>query len=352
MNNYTKVSRKHLNEDRIAICPILGCETIKKIKPLKFGFLGLGRNPICKQHKLGLVYITERIGEFIEGALSCLFDISGLPPNEIVKLVLSKYPGNYNSFIKAWIYCITIGRGATVISRYMDAISNAYLKQLTKKQIKSLKKDRNIKFNKLQTEIKRGMDEIIKQYTRLLKCLRTHSEVLTDIQELKPISRELNDDLLLWSKRASNDLVKITTSDTKEIQNLRSLKDLYDRILNLGICRCLLGLSPEGSCSRRVQITSFDIFSAYIDFFQEGLTKKFTKYEVDSLLMLSSKERLELNNLNIVSRIQPNKKIDLKLDDKDLQSFLDFYTKEFNHYFSKRFKNLDIHNHLVHDKAT
>lgn len=59
MVEYIKVSRKTTNEDRIAICPHLGCNTMKRVKPLKLGFFGFGKYPKCKQHHLPLVYIDE-----------------------------------------------------------------------------------------------------------------------------------------------------------------------------------------------------------------------------------------------------------------------------------------------------
>ena len=45
MKTYTQVSRKTLEEDRIAICPTFGCKSIKRVKPLKIRFIGFGKNP-------------------------------------------------------------------------------------------------------------------------------------------------------------------------------------------------------------------------------------------------------------------------------------------------------------------
>ena len=50
MNEYTKVSRKTVREDRVAICPNFGCEYMKRVKPLKFRFIGFGKFPKCKKH--------------------------------------------------------------------------------------------------------------------------------------------------------------------------------------------------------------------------------------------------------------------------------------------------------------
>jgi len=134
MKTYTIVSRKALEEDRIAICPIFGCESLTRVKPLKFGFLGFGKYPKCKEHKKPLVYIDERIGDFVDAALSCLFDVSSLPSKNLLSVIWDEIPEELDAFIKLWISCITIGRGASIISRYMDSISNSYLKHLSKKQ--------------------------------------------------------------------------------------------------------------------------------------------------------------------------------------------------------------------------
>ncbi|GAG92299.1 unnamed protein product [marine sediment metagenome] len=81
----TDVSRKTVGEDRIAICPQFGCEFMTRVKPLKFGFLGFSTHPKCKKHHIPLVYIDERIGDFVNSALACFFDKKGLSPDLVVK---------------------------------------------------------------------------------------------------------------------------------------------------------------------------------------------------------------------------------------------------------------------------
>ena len=87
MTVHTKVSRKNIKEDRIAICPQMGCGTIKRVKPLKLGFFGFGKYPICNKHNLPLVYVDERIGEVVTASLACLFDKGGLPPKSLLKTI-------------------------------------------------------------------------------------------------------------------------------------------------------------------------------------------------------------------------------------------------------------------------
>jgi len=283
MKAYTNVSRKTVGEDRVAICPIFGCEFISRVKPLKLGFLGFGKYPKCKKHRIPLVYIDERIKDFVDAALACLFDKSGLPPSELHESIKSKFPDEFNSFIEGWVYCITVGRGAPIVSHYMDTISNAYLKQLTKKQIKALKKGDDSKPNLVNKAIKEGMDEITIQYTRLLKHLRAHSEILIEHQKLKSLSKSLRNCLNDWQKNILKFNEIINSSENKREMALKETKFNYDQNLNVGICRCLLGLNPESKELKKAKITAFDRFSAYHEFYTEGLTVKFTKSDIRDL---------------------------------------------------------------------
>jgi len=284
MKAYSQVNRKSLKGDRIAICPKFGCEELTRVKPLKFGFLGFNKYPKCKKHGTPLVYIDERISIFIDAALSCLFDKAGLPPEDLLSLIKIQFPKDLQSFIYSWLYCITIGRGAPIISRYMDSLSNAYLKKLTKKQIKTLKGEKALKTHSVHQAIRDGMQEITIQYTRLLKHLRIHSEILTDINKLKPFSQDLINSLQAWQRLYSNEETKLLALDGERRISLFETKKYYDHILNMGTCRCLLGLSPEGRNPRKNRITAFDRYSAYFDFFKEGITKKFTKSDIEGLL--------------------------------------------------------------------
>ncbi|TET04222.1 MAG: hypothetical protein E3J90_01470 [Promethearchaeota archaeon] len=284
MKAHSQVNRKSLQEDRIAICPKFGCEALTRVKPLKFGFLGFNKYPKCKKHGTPLVYIDERISVFIDAALSCLFDKAGLPPEDLLIIIKKQFPKELHSFIYSWVYCITIGRGAPIISRYMDSLSNAYLKKLTKKQVKTLKGEKFLKTHSLHQTIRDGMQEITNQYTRLLKHLRIHSEILTDVHQLKPLSQNLRNSLQAWQKLYSDEATKLPEIVEERRLSLFETKKWYDHILNMGTCRCLLGLSPEGKNTRKNRITAFDRYSAYLDFFKEGITKKFTKPDIEDLL--------------------------------------------------------------------
>ncbi len=280
MKVYTSVLRKSVGEDRVAICPIFGCQFMIRVKPLKFRFLGFGKHPKCKKHRIPLVYVDERIGDFVDAALACFFDKAGLPPSELLEDIKSKFPDEVTSFVEGWVYCITVGRGSPIVSRYMDAISNAYLKQLTKKQIKALKKGDDSKPNLVNKTIKNGMDEITIQYTRILKHLRAHSEVLTEHQKLQALSKKLQNYLKDWQKGVLKHNEIINSPENKHEMALEEIKSNYDQILNIGTCRCLLGLNPESKEIKKAKITAFDRFSSYHEFYNEGLTMKFTKSDI------------------------------------------------------------------------
>ena len=304
MKVYTNVSRKSVEEDRVAICPIFGCENMIRVKPLKFRFIGFGKHPKCKKHHVSLVYVDERIGDFMDGALACFFDIAGLPPSELLTIIKSKFSDELELFVQGWLYCITVGRGAPIVSKYMDTISNAYLKQLTKKQIKALNKGENSKISIVNQTIKNGLDEISKQYTRLLKHLRVHSEILSGYGKLKPISKKLQKYLNQWQKNIIENNEILNSSENKREMSLREIKQCYDQISNVGTCRCLLGLNLERKELKKAKITAFDRFSTYYDFYTGNLTKKFTKSDVTSIVRNNSNyqkpkyKKSELSNFN------------------------------------------------------
>ncbi|MHA1106149.1 MAG: hypothetical protein ACTSPN_10600 [Promethearchaeota archaeon] len=300
MSGDTGVSRKNVKEDRIAICPKYGCEYMTRVRPLKFRFFGFGKHPKCKKHHLHLVYVDEMIGDFIDGALACFFDKSALPPSDLLKQILVKFPEEMESFVRGWVYCITTGRGGQIASRYMDGISNGYLKQLSRKQNRVLKKGDDGNADKISKAIKDGLKEITNQYTRLLKHLRIHSEILNNPENLKSPSKSLRNFLNEWQKKnLRSNIILNSTKDTPEM-NLCEIKRNYDEILNIGTCRCLLGLNPEIREVKKVKITAFDRFSAYLEFYKDGLVEKFTKSVIDDLVkttLPTKEENEELKNM-------------------------------------------------------
>lgn len=141
IKNLSQVSRKELNEDRIAICPCFGCMYLKKVKPLKFGIIGFQKYPKCSKHKMPLVYIDEFIGNLFRAIIACLFDSKSLPPEQLINIIKKINPNDLKPFIYGWMYCNPIGRGAQIISQYIDGLSRGYIKLLNRKQKKMLKED-------------------------------------------------------------------------------------------------------------------------------------------------------------------------------------------------------------------
>ena len=297
MKSYTVVSRKTVGDDRIAICPKIGCENLIRVKPLKLGFLGFGKYPKCREHQIPLVYVDESIGDFVNAALSCLFDISGFPPQNLLFSIKKEIPEEVESFIKKWIYCITTGRGAPIISQYMDSISNSYFKQLSKKQMKFLKNENKSKKTEISLAIKNGIHEITDQYTRLLKHLRIHHDVFNEPKELNPLSNRSKKILSRWlesSKKANKALLSI---ESKQNIPLSKTKRYYDSILNMGICMCLLGYSTKKRENLTKQISAFDRFNAYFEFYSNGLTQNFNKTDIKEFLQNFTKQTSAILNI-------------------------------------------------------
>lgn len=142
IKNLHQASRKALNEDRIAICPHFGCMHLKKVKPLRFGVIGFRKYPKCSTHKIPLVFVDEFIGNFFYAINACLFDRKSLPPEQLISEIKKTNPNDLKPFINGWLYCNPIGRGAQIISHYMDGLSRGYIKLLNRKQKKMLQDDK------------------------------------------------------------------------------------------------------------------------------------------------------------------------------------------------------------------
>ena len=112
--------RKHLKGDRIAICPDFKCSHVERVKPLVLGIFGRRRYPTCPKDNFHLVFMDEFVGNFIKAINACLYDISSLPPNEMVNYIKLNIPADLKPFIHGWIYGAPIARGAEICSQYLD----------------------------------------------------------------------------------------------------------------------------------------------------------------------------------------------------------------------------------------
>ena len=300
IERFEQVSRKTIEEDRIAICPYFGCKYIEKVKPLKLGFLGRRKYPTCRKHKISLVFIDEFIGSFIHAVEACLYDTSSLPPKSLIFLIKKKTPNNFKSFLNGWIYCIPIGRGGQIVPLYMDGLSKSYMKVLSKKQRKVLKSKESTK--KSYEMLRVGLKKITREYTNFLQNLRKKSDIFYNLEELHPFPKEMRRLIQIWLKQQ---LSTINCSNKKKFNNLSlagkslsELKEEYDKILQTGTCALLLGKSPEIVTKG---ISAFEIFSAYHEFLNAGLCKELKKEDIDKIIM--EKETYEEKNFKIKPEI-------------------------------------------------
>lgn len=293
----SKVDRKKVEEDRIAICPKFGCKHLEKIKPLKFGVFGFRKYPICPKHKLALVFVDEFIENFIQAVDACLFDISGLPPENIINLIKEKSPIDLNTFINGWMYCTSIGRGAQIVSNYMDGLSRSYIKLLNRKQKKSLRDEVNSKKHYLMLRL--GLQKIAEEYAAFLQNLREKSEIFSDHRGSIPFSSKANGLIQTWLKSYLNQLRFSKERCEFSLQNksLPMLKRNYDEILHAGTCSLLLGKSPT-LVTRG--ISAFELFSAYHSFLKAGLCSELEKNDVDIIIEEIVKETNEPHENNIL----------------------------------------------------
>lgn len=312
----SQVNRKTVNEDRIAICPHFGCSYLKKVKPLKLGILGFRKYPKCPNHKIYLAFVDEFIGNFLDAVIACLFDRASLPPEQLIKIINLRIPNDLKSFINGWMYCNPIGRGAQILSHYMDGLSRGYIKLLSRKQKKKLQSDNRLKKKRYQM-LRKGLEVIAKKYKAFLQELHDKPKILHDPQELHPLSEETQIILKNWLK---NHLYKIQDINREENSNseesLTMLKEKYDKILHAGTCACLLGKSPEIVTKA---IPAFELFSAYNEFIEAGLCEELTREEIKDFLE-KIQEFLSINmkvTLNIEEYKENFKDLDKLMDNLD-----------------------------------
>ncbi len=278
-----QVSRKILKEDRIAICPHFGCAHLEKVKPLKFGFLGFRKFPKCSKHKFPLVFVDEFVEGFLHAVNMCLFDTSSLPPEDLTSLIKIKAPDDLKIFINGWMYCNPIGRGAQIVSNYMDGLSRGYIKLLSRKQKKALQNEKRSKVR--YQMLRKGLENIAEEYATFLQELRDKSETHYDPKKLRPPSDEVKKLLKMWLKGQLNEIYaangKYKNESPTENEALPICKEKYDRILQVGTCTLLLGKSPAIITKG---VSPFELFSGYHEFLKAGLCSELKREDMKSLL--------------------------------------------------------------------
>jgi hypothetical protein len=307
MNNRIEIiNKKMLEEDRIAICPQIGCNFIKRVKPLKFGFFGSRKYPKCSKHKTPLVFAEEFVGNFIRAVNACLFDISSLPPRDLVILIKKKAPEDLLAFINGWMYCNPIGRGAQIVSRYLDGLSRGYIKILSRKQRKAFKSEKSSK--KRYGMLRLGLKKIADEYTIFLRELNEKSELLCDQRNLCLLSNKLQHVLKIWLIdnlkliKEAND-IRINKSSIQN-KSLTLIKEEYDKVLHTGTCALLLGKNPSIVTKA---IPAFELFSAYYEFLKADLCTELKREDIE-LLLKESQEFLYFDVENILNTQEDEKK--------------------------------------------
>jgi len=290
-----------LKEERIAICSQFGCGTIKKVKPLKFGSLGFRRYPKCSKHKLSLVFVDEFIEQFVSSVNSCLFDISSLPSKDLVDCVSKDAPEELKLFINVWMYCSPIGRGAQVVSRYLDGLSKGYIKLLSRKQRKAIQGGKKSK--KSYNLLHQGLKKIAEEYTLFLQELRDKSQDYCDPSKVQPLSKTVWGIIKRWRYKQTINERKIAVKIDE--YDISILKKKYDDILNLRTASLILGESP------REKISAFELFSAYFEFLKEGICSKLKIENIQHILNIQfntslSNIKLVFNQINFSESISKN----------------------------------------------
>lgn len=298
IDNVFEVNRKNVKKDRIAICPKFGCKYLEKIKPLKFGVFGFRKYPKCPLHELSLVFIDEFIENFIQAVNACLFDISGLPPKTLLKSIMEKTPNEIMNVIKGWIFCNPIGRGAQIVSEYMDGLSRSYIKLLNRKQRKSVQDQETSK--KRYNSLRAGLNKVAEEYSNFLQKIRTKSELIDDREclNLKKSTREV---LNLWLKEHLNEIRSSQKENSLSLQinQLSMIKIEYDKILHAGTCSLLLGKSPAIVIKG---LSAFELFSAYHSFLKADLCREMKVNDLEILIAkIDKKEKDKSRRLNIQS---------------------------------------------------
>ncbi len=276
-------NRITVKERRIAICPHFGCSYLKKVKPLKFGILGLHKYPKCSKHGLPLVFIDEFIGNFITAVNACLYDKGGLPPEKLTSIIKIVSPDDLKSFINGWMHCNPIGRGAQLVSQYLDGLSKAYMKLLSRKQKKSLQNKPTNKNNRYKM-LRKGLNSISIEYANFLKELRTKSNTFYELKELRSLSGITNEFLKAWLKDQLKDIKNpkfvMTEESLRLNESLTLVKQHYDMILQSGTCLTLMGKLPK--IVNKV-IPAFELFSAYYEFLESGLCSETTNIDIQKI---------------------------------------------------------------------
>lgn len=280
----------------MAICPKYGCHTVEKLKPAKLGIFSIRKYPKCKIHKMYLVFVEEFIGDFLKSVNACLFDKTALPPKNLLNMIKLSNPEIYSSFYNRWLYCSPMGRGADEVHRYMDSLSRAYIKSLTKRQQKSIQGD--ISSKKRDKLVILGFKKIEMEFIEFLKKIYDISESSYNIEEIKRFPQKANLLIQQWLEDFLNTIIpkkcenEKSAEECKENCTLSMKKNEYDQILQARTCVLLIGKSPNDIS---IKISAFELFMAYRDFLDAGLCENLDYSEI---VIPKDEAESKIQNLN------------------------------------------------------
>ena len=301
-DSYIQVSRKTVKEDRVAICPYFGCMHLEKVKPLKFGFIGRRKYPKCSKHKIYLVFVDKFIGNFIQAIEACLNDISGLPPDDLIIKIKNYAPNSLEAFINSWIYCNPVGRGAQIVSHYMEGLSRGYIKLLSRKQRKAIQHGSNQK--KRYDILRFGLKKIADEYKNFLQNLRKESEERQKQQNSYFLTEKVRNIIHTWLNSYLNTIQLSNEKGSKDkIQpkSLVKLKAEYDKILHIGTCTLLIGKSPEIVIKG---ISAFELFSTYHEFLKAGLCRNLMGEDIQRAIKVNSIKEADLERKSLITPVE------------------------------------------------
>ena len=279
IENGIRMNRKAIKEDRIAICPNFGCTYLERVKPLKLGFLGFRKYPKCPKHKISLVFIEEFVGDFLQAVNACLYDASGVPPASLMRLLMKRGKEELSQFINIWMYSNPIGRGAQIISKYMDGLSRGFMKELSRKQKKYLKGEKSSK--KRYEFLRNDFKKITNNYAIFVRSLYEKYEVLYNTKYIRPLSSDMKSIIHNWLKEFLKTIQTTYNINEGVEESLPQIKEKIDMILHAGTCSVILGKVPKIVIKG---LTAFELFSSYFTFSNTGLCKELTLNNLINLI--------------------------------------------------------------------
>ncbi len=326
-----EAKRMTTRELRIAVCPHFGCSYLKKVKPLRFGLLGLHKYPKCSKHGFPLVFIDEFIGNFIKAVNACLYDKGGLPPEKLIDVLKVVSPEDLKSFVNAWMHCNPIGRGSQLVSHYLDSLSKAYIKLLSRKQKKSLKNKPDKKNDRFKL-LRKGLNQISIEFANFLKEFRVKSKNFCDLNDLHPLSNITLEFLEAWLKDQQLMIIR----PIKLNNSLLLAKQHYDAVLQSGTCLTLMGKNTNNFVKI---VPAYELFSAYFEFLVSGLCTEIKDIDIQNLFenQEESSSFYKSDSLNQIQNDITSPKM-IGLDNKNhkkrysVKNFLDEIMEELNKY--------------------